>query len=71
MAGFRNVWSLKYAENKIIHELLTSRLVYCNRVQNSSLRNLQLTQNADAHLLTETWRRQDFTPVLASLLTSC
>lgn len=58
-------------QKKIIHAFATCRLDYCNsilsRCPNSSLRTIQLTENAAACLLTQTVRRPHITPVLASL----
>ena len=54
-----------------IHAFISSRLDYCNSLytglDHSSLRRLQLVQNAAARLLTGTRRREHITPVLASL----
>ena len=57
---------------RVIHMFITSRLDYCNSLyvglDQSSLRHLQLVQNAAAWLLTGKRRHQDhITPVLASL----
>ena len=70
IAKIRNFLSFKDAE-KIIHAFVTSRLDYCNSLlsgcPNSSVRMLQLVQNAAARLLTRTGRREHISPVLASL----
>ena len=54
-----------------IHAFISTRLDYCNSLytglDQSSLRRLQLVQNAAARLLTSTRRREHITPVLASL----
>ena len=56
IAKIRNFLSFKDAE-KIIHAFVTSRLDYCNSLlsgcPSSSIRTLQLVQNAAARLLTE------------------
>jgi len=56
---------------KVIHAFITSQLDYCNSLYfglpQSSLRRLQLVQNAAARLLTGTRRREHITPILASL----
>ena len=56
IAKIRNFLSFKDAE-KIIHAFVTSRLEYCNSLlsgcPSSSIRTLQLVQNAAARLLTE------------------
>ena len=55
----------------VIHAFITSRLDYCNSLYlglpQSSLRRLQLVQNAAARLLTGTRRHEHITPILASL----
>ena len=54
-----------------IHAFISSRLDYCNSlyvgIDQSSLRRLQLVQNAAARLLTNTKKREHITPVLVSL----
>ena len=54
-----------------IHAFISSRLDYCNSllsgIDQSSLRRLQLVQNAAARLLTGTKKREHITPVLAAL----
>ena len=54
----------------VIHAFITS-LDYCNSpylgLPQSSLRRLQLVQNAAARILTGTRRREHITPILASL----
>lgn len=56
---------------KAIHAFISSRLDYCNAlyvgVSQSSLRRLQLVQNAAARLLTNTRKREHITPILSSL----
>jgi len=55
---------------KVIHAFITSRLDYCNSLYlglpQSSLRRLQLVQNAAARLLNGTRRREHITPILTS-----
>ena len=55
----------------VIHAFIISRLDYCNSLYlglpQSSLRRLQLVQNAAARLLTGTRRHEHITPILASL----
>ena len=66
----RNILSQSDAE-KLIHAFVSSRLDYCNSLlsgcPNSSLKNLQLIQNAAARALTGISKRDHITPVLASL----
>uniref|UniRef100_A0A8C1UC21 Reverse transcriptase domain-containing protein n=1 Tax=Cyprinus carpio TaxID=7962 RepID=A0A8C1UC21_CYPCA len=56
---------------KAIHAFISSRLDYCNAlyvgISQSSLRRLQLVQNAAARLLTNTCKREHITPILSSL----
>ena len=56
---------------KLIHAFVTTRLDYCNSLfagcPKSSIKSLQLVQNAAARLLTGTRRREHITPVLESL----
>uniref|UniRef100_A0A3B3QY49 Reverse transcriptase domain-containing protein n=1 Tax=Paramormyrops kingsleyae TaxID=1676925 RepID=A0A3B3QY49_9TELE len=56
---------------RVIHAFVSSRLDYCNAlyagISCSSISRLQLVQNAAAHLLTRTRRREHITPVLAAL----
>ena len=56
---------------KLVHAFLTSRLDYCNSLLsgclNTSLKTLQLVQNAAACVLTKTRKRDHITPILASL----
>lgn len=56
---------------RVIHAFITSRLDYCNSLyvglDQSSLRRLQLVQNAAARLLTRTKKRDHITPALATL----
>ena len=70
IARIRNILSTSDAE-KLVHAFVTSRLDYCNSLlaacPRSSLKSLQLVQNAAARLLTGTGRREHITPVLASL----
>lgn len=55
----------------VIHAFISCKLDYCNSLyvglDHSSLRRLQLVQNAAARLLTGTKKRKHITPVLASL----
>ena len=59
--------SLHNAE-KLVHAFVTSRLDYCNALlsgcANSTLKGLQLIQNAAAHILTKTRRFEHISPVL-------
>lgn len=70
IAKIRNILSNSDAE-KLIHAFVTSRLDYCNSLlaacPKSTLRNLQLVQNAAARILTGTKRREHISPVLESL----
>ncbi|XP_057690967.1 uncharacterized protein LOC130915167, partial [Corythoichthys intestinalis] len=70
IAKIRNILSKSDAE-KLIHAFVTSRLDYCNSLlaacPKSSLKGLQLVQNAAARLLTGTNRREHITPVLQAL----
>lgn len=70
IAKIRNILPKSDAE-KLIHAFVSSRLDYCNSLlaacPKSSLRSLQLVQNAAARLLTRTNRREHITPVLKSL----
>ena len=56
---------------KVIHAFITSRLDYCNSlyvgIDQAELNRLQLVQNAAAHFLTGTKKREHITPVLSSL----
>ncbi len=55
----------------IIHAFISSRLDYCNSLftclSNSSLKRLQVVQNAAAKLLTKSSKRSHVTPTLISL----
>uniref|UniRef100_A0A3P8RUL5 Reverse transcriptase domain-containing protein n=1 Tax=Amphiprion percula TaxID=161767 RepID=A0A3P8RUL5_AMPPE len=66
----RNILSQSDAE-KLIHAFVTSRLDYCNSLLSgcpkSSLRHLQLIQNAAARVLTGVNKRDHISPILASL----
>ena len=66
----RNILSQSDAE-KLVHAFVSSRLDYCNSLlsgcPNSSLKSLQLIQNAAARALTGISKRDHITPVLASL----
>ena len=66
--------SLHNAE-KLVHSFVTSRLDYCNTIlsgcANSTMKGLQLIQNAAAHILTRTRRFEHISPVLASLHWAC
>ncbi|TWW57645.1 hypothetical protein D4764_07G0003640 [Takifugu flavidus] len=61
----------RHDAEKLVHAFVTSRLDYCNSLlsgcPNSSLRSLQLIQNAAARVLTGIDKRDHITPVLASL----
>ena len=56
---------------RVIHAFISTRLDYCNALyaglNQGTISRLQLVQNAAAHLLTGTRRRDHITPVLASL----
>ena len=56
---------------KLLHAFVTSRLDYCNALlsgcAHSTLKGLQLIQNAAARILTRTRRFEHISPVLASL----
>ena len=79
MAAFyhlRNIskmWKMLSLHNAeiLVHAFFTSRLDYCNALlsgcANSTLKGLQLIQNAAARILTRTRRFQHISPVLASL----
>uniref|UniRef100_A0A669DXW8 Reverse transcriptase domain-containing protein n=1 Tax=Oreochromis niloticus TaxID=8128 RepID=A0A669DXW8_ORENI len=66
----RNILSLSDAE-KLVHAFITSRLDYCNSLLSgcpkNSLKSLQLIQNAAARVLTGTRKREQISPVSASL----
>uniref|UniRef100_A0A669CMS1 Reverse transcriptase domain-containing protein n=1 Tax=Oreochromis niloticus TaxID=8128 RepID=A0A669CMS1_ORENI len=66
----RNILSQSDAE-KLVHAFITSRLDYCNSLLSgcpkNSLKSLQLIQNAAARVLTGTRKREQISPVLASL----
>ncbi|XP_051811516.1 uncharacterized protein LOC110970601 [Acanthochromis polyacanthus] len=66
----RNILSQSDAE-KLVHAFVTSRLDYCNSLlsgcPNSSLKHLQLIQNAAARVLTGVSKRDHISPILASL----
>ncbi|XP_061759223.1 probable RNA-directed DNA polymerase from transposon BS isoform X1 [Nerophis ophidion] len=70
IAKIRSILSTKDAEI-IIHAFVTSRLDYCNVLFSglpmSSIKRLQLVQNAAARLLTRTRKFDHITPVLAHL----
>uniref|UniRef100_A0A3P8N6V8 Ninjurin 1 n=1 Tax=Astatotilapia calliptera TaxID=8154 RepID=A0A3P8N6V8_ASTCA len=55
----------------IVHAFISSRLNYCNSLLSgcpkNSLKSLQLIQNAAARVLTGTRKREQISPVLASL----
>uniref|UniRef100_A0AAQ5ZSU8 Reverse transcriptase domain-containing protein n=1 Tax=Amphiprion ocellaris TaxID=80972 RepID=A0AAQ5ZSU8_AMPOC len=66
----RNILSQSDAE-KLVHAFVTSRLDYCNSLlsgcPNSSLKHLQLIQNAAARVLTGVSKRDHISPILVSL----
>lgn len=70
ISKIRKILSLHDAE-KLVHAFVTSRLDYCNALlsgcANSSIKGLQLIQNAAARVLTRTRRFEHISPVLASL----
>ncbi|XP_030580839.1 uncharacterized protein LOC115777144, partial [Archocentrus centrarchus] len=70
ISKIRNILSQSDAE-KLIHAFITSRVDYCNSLLSgcpkSSLKSLQLIQNAAARVLTGTRKREQISPILASL----
>ncbi|XP_034041739.1 uncharacterized protein LOC117524118, partial [Thalassophryne amazonica] len=70
ISKIRKVLSQSDAE-KLIHAFISSRLDYCNSLLSgcpkSSLKSLQLIQNAAPRVLTGTRRREHISPILASL----
>lgn len=70
ISKIRNLLCKNDAE-KLIHAFVSSRIDYCNALLAScpktSLKNLQLVQNAAARLLAGTNRQEHITPVLKSL----
>uniref|UniRef100_A0A669DT12 Reverse transcriptase domain-containing protein n=1 Tax=Oreochromis niloticus TaxID=8128 RepID=A0A669DT12_ORENI len=70
ISKIRNILSQSDAE-KLVHAFITSRLDYCNSLLSgcpkNSLKSLQLIQNAAARVLTGTRKREQISPVLASL----
>ena len=70
IAKIRNILSQSDAE-KLVHAFITSRLDYCNSLLSgcpkSSIKSLQLVQNAAAGVLTGINRKEHISPVLASL----
>ncbi|XP_072769508.1 uncharacterized protein [Nerophis lumbriciformis] len=70
IAKIRSILSTSDAEI-IIHAFVTSRLNYCNvlfsGLPKSSIKRLQLVQNAAARLLTRTRKFDHITPILAHL----
>ncbi len=70
IAKIRNILSQEDAE-KLVHAFVTSRLDYCNSLlsgcPNTSLKTLQLIQNAATRILTRTRKRDHISPILASL----
>ena len=69
ISKIRKMLSLHNAEI-LVHAFVTSRLDYCNALlsgcANSTLKGLQLIQNAAARILTRTRRFEHISPVLAS-----
>lgn len=70
IAKIRHLLSISDAE-KLIHAFVSSRIDYCNSLlagcPKTTIKGLQLVQNAAARLLTRTNRREHITPVLKSL----
>ena len=70
ISKIRKIMSLHNAEI-LVHAFVTSILDYCNALlsgcANSTLKGLQLIQNAAARILTRTRRFEHISPVLASL----
>ena len=70
IAKIRNILSQSDAE-KLVHAFITSRLDYCNSLLSgcpkTSLKSLQLVQNAAARVLTRVNKREHISPILASL----
>ena len=70
IAKIRPILTLSDAET-LIHAFVSSRLDYCNvlfsGLPKSSLKNLQLVQNAAARILTKTRKFDHITPILSSL----
>ena len=73
LRNISKIWQMLSLHNaeKRVHAFDTSRLDYCNALlsgcANSTLKELQLIQNAAAHILTRTRRFEHISPVLASL----
>uniref|UniRef100_A0A669EGD2 Reverse transcriptase domain-containing protein n=1 Tax=Oreochromis niloticus TaxID=8128 RepID=A0A669EGD2_ORENI len=70
ISKIRNILTRSDAK-KVVHAFITSRLDYCNSLLSgspkNSLKSLQLIQNAAARVLTGTRKREQISPVLASL----
>ena len=70
IAKIRHILTQRDAE-RLVHAFVTSRLDYCNSLlsgcPNTSLKSLQLIQNAAARVLTRTRKMDHISPVLASL----
>ena len=73
LRNISKIWKMLSLHNaeKLVHAFFTSRLDYCNALlsgrANSTLKGLQVIQNAAARILTRTRRFEHISPVLASL----
>ena len=73
LRNISKIWKMLSLHNaeKLVHAFATSRLDYCNALlsgcANSTLKGLQLIQNAAARILTRTRRFEYISPVLTSL----
>ena len=73
LRNISKIWKMLSLHNAeiLVHDFVTSRLDYCNALltgcANSTLKGLQLIQNAAARILTRTRRFEHISPVLASL----
>ena len=73
LRNISKIWKMLSLHNaeKLVHAFVTSRLDYCNALlsgcANSTLKGLQIIQNAAARTLTRTTRFEHISPVLASL----